>query len=115
MRSIYVRTTLAIIVAVSVSLGLYIYLVQSPYSLALGVALGCYLAQVTTLKGGLWLGWIVTCPLALYRIWIGFMPADSNEAAVVLNALILIVFGAIYGGAITWLIQSLKHGKVYFS
>ncbi len=114
MRTIYLRTTLAVIVAAAVSLGLYIYAIDSRYVLAVGLALGCYLAQLSTFQGGLRFGWAASFPLAAYMAWIGLMPADSNEAAVILNALLLIVFGALYCGAITWLIQSLKNGKVIF-
>ncbi len=115
MRDTYVRVAFAGIVAVVLSMGLYIYLIQSPFVLVPALALGCYLARVSTIKDGLWLGWVTTCPLAFYRVWLGFMPADSDEGAVVLNGFILIVCGAIYGGAITWLIQHLKGRKVYLS
>ncbi len=115
MRATYLRTVLAVIIAAAVSLGLYVYLVESPYTLAVGLALGCYLAQLSTFQGGLRFGWAASFPLAAYMAWIGITPADSNEAGVIFNALLVIVFGALYCGAIAWLIQSLKHGKIIFS
>src|SRR5512135_3142 len=115
MRATYLRVILAVVVAVIVSLGFYIYLVQSPYIFALGLALGCYLARLYTFKDGLLFGSVASFPLGLYLAVIGIAPADSNEAAVVLNAILLIVFGAVYCGAITWLIESLKRRKVIFS
>ncbi len=115
MKATYLRVVLAVIVAVIVSLGLYIYLVQSPYIFALGLALGCYLARLYTFKDGLLFGSAASFLPGLYLAATGLAPADSNEAAVVLNAILLIVFGAVYCGVITWLIESLKRGKVIFS
>lgn len=115
MRATYLRVVLAVVVAVIVSLGLYIYLVRSPYIFALGLALGCYLARLYTFKDGLLFGSVASFLPGLYLAVIGLSPADSNEAAVLLNAILLVVFGAVYCGAITWLIQSLRNRKVIFS
>ncbi len=109
------RTMLAFLLAVALSLFLFIFLTRSPYIFALGLALGAYLAQIATFKEGAVFGAITSLPLALYLAWTGLMPADSDEFFVILNALLLIAFGALYCGVITWLIQSLKKGRVFFS
>lgn len=114
MSRVYARVILGAVVAVVVSLGLYMYLVQSRYTLALGLALGCYIAQLTTFKDGVLFGSATSFFPALAVAWAGLAPADSNEAAVVLTAILIVVFGALYCGAITWLIQSLKNGRVIY-
>lgn len=111
MRAWSWRAIAAFVLAVALSLILFIYVTHSPYIFALGLALGAYLAQISTFKGGLVFGAITSVPLAFYMAWTGLMPADSDEFFVILSALLLIVFGAAYCGVITWLIQSLKKGQ----
>jgi hypothetical protein len=115
MGRVYARVILAAVVAVIVSVGLYVYFVQSPYIFALGLALGCYIAQLTTFKDGVLFGSATSFIPALVMAAVGLAPADSNEAAVLLSAILIVIFGALYCGTITWLIRSLKHGKVIYS
>jgi hypothetical protein len=109
------RTVLALAVAVALSLILWVYVSKSPYIFALGLALGAYIAQISTFKAGLLFGAIAALPFALYAGWRGLMPADSDEFSVLLNTFLLIAFGGVYCGLIASLISSLKRGKVFFS
>ena len=109
------RTILAFGAAVALSLILFIFVSHSPYIFALSLVLGAYLARITTFKAGLLFGALASLPFAVYLVWIGFMPADSDEATVVFNALLVVLFGGLYCGAVTWLIQRLKQGQVFFS
>ena len=115
MGRVYARVIFAGVVAVVVSVGLYIFLVKSPFIFALGLALGCYLAQLTTFKDGVLFGSAASFLPALLLAAAGLAPADSDEAAVVLTAILTVVLGALFCGAVTSLIQGLKRGTVSYS
>ena len=115
MRIFSVRTTIALVASVALSLLLLIYVSKSPYIFGLALVLGAYLARLSSFKAGLVFGTIAAVPLGVYLALNGLAPADSDEFSVILNAILLILLGGIYCGVVTWLIQSLKRGKGFFS
>ena len=115
MRAVSWRTVLALAVAVSLSLTLFAYFSRSPYIFALGLALGAYLARITTFKAGVLFGMVTAFPLGLYLSLSGVMPADSSILGLALSVIVLVGFGGIYCGIVAWLINSLKRGRIFFS
>ncbi len=105
------RTILAYAVAVALSLILFINFSQHAYVFALGLALGAYLADIATFKDGAIFGAAAAVPLALYWGYLGLMPADSNEFAVLVNTLLLTAGGGLYCGLIVWLIGRARAGR----
>jgi hypothetical protein len=114
MRAFSRRSILAFAVAVALSLILFVYVSRSPYVFALGIILGAYLAQLSTFNDGVVLGIIASLPLGLYLTLSGWKLSDSNVLSITLNVFLLVAFGGVYCGVVTWLINSLKRGKVFF-
>ena len=116
MRKISGRSIIAFAVAIVVSLILLIFVTNSPYIFALGLAIGAFLAQLTTFKSGIIYGLITAIPLSLYLVLSNAISGINNDLlSISLNILLLIVFGGIYTGVIVWIINTLKHGKIIFS
>jgi hypothetical protein len=117
MKTFSKRSVIAIAVAVVLSLILFILVSKSPYIFALGLAIGIFLAQVSTFKSGVLHGFITALPLSLYLVLSDSIPGVSSNSllSVSLNVILLIGFGGIYSGFIVWLINKLKQGKIFFS
>ena len=114
MRAFSRRSILAFAVTVALSLILFVYVSRSPYVFALGIVLGAYLAQLSTSDDGVVFGIIASLPLGLYLTLSGWKLSDSSILSITLNVFLLVAFGGIYCGVVTWLINSLKRGKVFF-
>lgn len=111
------RSILAIVIAVVLILILFITVSHSAYTFGLGITLAAFLAQLSTFKSGILHGLIAAIPLSLYLVLSNSVPGvdSSNPVSVLLNTILLIVFGAIYCGLVAWLINRLKAGKIFFS
>ncbi len=115
MRAFSGRTVIAWFVAVALSLLLFTYFSTSPYIFALGLVLGAYLAQIATFKAGVLFGVLAALPLGIFAVfWAGLLPPGSSVASIILNVILVVAFGGVYCGVVSWLIQRLKHGHVYF-
>ena len=116
MKTISTRSIIAFVVAVALCLILLVFVSKSPYIFALGLAIGAFLAQLTTFKSGLLFGLIIAIPLSLYLVLSNSIAGiNNNLLSESLSIILLIGFGGIYTGIIVWLINKLKQGKVFFS
>ena len=115
MKSISARSIIAFVASVVVGLILFIFVSKSPYMFGVGLALGAFLAQLTTFKSGVFYGLVTAIPLSLYLVLSNSISGiNSDLLSILLNVILLIVFGGIYTGVIVWIINKLKQGKVFF-
>ena len=116
MKTISMRPIIAFVVAVALCLILSVFVSKSPYIFALSLAIGAFLAQLTTFKSGLLFGLIMAIPLSLDLVLSDSIAGiNNNLLSESLNILLLVGFGGIYTGIIVWMIDRLKQGKVFFT
>ncbi len=109
------RSVIAIAVGVVFSMIMFILVSKSPYIFAAGLAIAAFLAQLSTFKSGVIHGLITALPLSLYIVFSDSWSGGSGLLYIWLNIILLVAFGGIYCGAIVWLINRLKQGKIFFS
>jgi hypothetical protein len=117
MESISKRSIFAIAAGIGLSLILLILVSKSPYIFALGLAVTAYLAQPSTFKSGILHGLITAFPPSLYLVLNDSLQGAGSHSLLSgsLNVILLTAFGGIYCGAIVWLMNRLKQGKIFFS
>ena len=108
---------LALTISITVTLLLYILVVQSPYILGVGCVLGVYLAKISSLKNAALHGAIVAIPLAIY---INFLSSADNGISPTLlgksvSTFIFAIMGGVLGLMYVWIRNQLRNGTTFFS
>ena len=103
---------LAVLVSIVVCLVLYAFFSSSPYLFGVGITLGIYLANASTIKTGALYGAIISLPLSLYLISSNIIHGNGADNAFYspLNVVLIIVFGTLYGAALVWVKNKIQAG-----
>lgn len=106
------KPSIAIILSIVISILLYLLISSSPYIFGIGITLGVYLADASSMKVGAIYGAIIALPLSLYLIAGNIFHADVAGGAFYssLNVVLLIVFGALYGAVLVWIKNKIATG-----
>jgi len=102
----------AILVSIVVCMILYALVSRSPYVFGLGITLGIYLADTSTIKTGALYGAIISLPLSLYLISNNIIHGNVTGDAFYspLNVVLIIVFGTLYGAALVSVKRKIQAG-----
>ncbi len=112
MKAWPMKPWMAIVLSIAVSILLYLFVSSSPYIFGVGITLGVYLADVSSMKSGAMYGAVIALPLSLYLIANNIFHDNPAGGAFYssLNVIMLIVFGAVYGAALVWVKNKIASG-----
>ncbi|MGE5223015.1 MAG: hypothetical protein ACM3PY_11285 [Omnitrophica WOR_2 bacterium] len=96
---------------------LFTFVVKSPYILGISVIVGIYLAKPYTYTREAINGAIISGALILYLLISGSLPVwpGAGLPGLLLNLLVAVAFGAVYGAVFVWVWKRLKEGWSFFS
>jgi hypothetical protein len=85
---------------------------KSPYIFAIGLAIGIFLSDASTVTRGAVYGSIIAAPVGLYLILSNSLPGEISGEPLLgfLNVTLFVCFGALYGATLIWIKNRLKKG-----
>jgi hypothetical protein len=106
------KPLIAVVVAIVVCLILYAYISRSPYIFGVGITLGIYLADASTMKAGAIYGATISFPLSLYIVINNIFNDNlaGSSFYTPLNVILIIAFGTLYGAALVWVKNKIVGG-----
>ncbi len=111
------RSMVGIVIGIVAGLILFTFIAKSPYVLAVCVIAGVYLAKPFTYTRAAINGAIISGALSLYLLSSGSLQVwpGSGIPGLLLNLLVAVAFGAVYGSVFVWVWSRLREGWSFFS